>query len=171
MRMRDALYVAAVFLIGVVHFALQWMGWKEHIEEITLQGGLLGLLPEGSLWPYLSFPLFTFIPRHLQFHYFFSLLIVNSILWGVAGVVAASFAARTSRGFRYRRRLKTGKALTWADQLVDLKRQVDRGKITPEEYLRRREAILSGWSDRAIRKSPSRAEGETATGSRGRLSA
>lgn len=171
MRMRDALLGAAVLLVAVVHFALQWLGWKEHVEQVTLQNGLLGLLPKGSLWPTLSFPLFTFVPRHLQYLYFFSLLVVNSLIWALAVVLAGSFLARGSRGFRYRRRVKAAKALTWADQLVQIKRLSDRGKITPEEYLRRREAILSGWSDRAERKAPPPAQGAPMARPKGRLSA
>ena len=171
MRMRDALYGAAVLLVGIVHFALQWLGWKEHLEEAALQSGLLALLPEGSLWPVLSFPLFTWVPRRLQYLHFFSLLVVNSLLWAGAVVFCGSFLWGLPVRLRYRRRWKAGNSLTWADQLLELKRLRERGAITFEEYQRRREAILAGKS---LREQPNRAsahEQAPAARSRGRMSA
>lgn len=147
MRMRDLLAVLATLLVGVVHFSLQWLGWKVHLEQLALPESIAPFLADDILWKVLSTPVFQFVPRHYQYIHFASLLIVNSLLWSGTIVFGLGGLLRATR-WRPRLRPKRDHSLTWADQLVELRRLSDRGKITSEEYRQRREAILSGWDAR-----------------------
>ena len=147
MRMRDLLAILATLFVGVIHFSLQWLGWKVHLEQLTLPDTVAPYLADDVLWKVLSTPIFRFVPRHYQYVHFVSLLIVNSLLWSATIVFGLGGVFRATR-WRPRLRRNRDHSLTWADQLVELRRLSERGKITSEEYRRRREAILSGWDNR-----------------------
>jgi hypothetical protein len=142
MRLRDLFVGTAVLCVAVIHFILQWMGWKAHLEELVLQWGLLGI-PSESLWSLFSFPLFTLVPRSAQHVYFFSLLVANSLLWGATLVHGSSAIGRAfARRFRRRRSSRPVPPLTEAEQLAELRWLSERGLISAEQYRLRSEVIL-----------------------------
>ena len=147
MRMRDLLAMLATLLVAILHFSVQWLGWKVHLEQMTLPDAVAPYLGDDVLWKVLSAPIFRFVPRHYQYVHFAGLLIVNSLLWSATIVFGLGGLLRATR-WRPHLRAKRDHSLTWADQLVEIRRLSERGKITSEEYRRRREAILSGWDAR-----------------------
>jgi Short C-terminal domain len=149
MRLRD-MFTSTVFLaVVVVHFGIQWYGWKVHIGEIQPAGDLIGTSGD-SLWQVFSFPLFVLSPRRMQYLYFIQMLVANSALWGM--VLAWSTYGALGRPRRRKRRVHKltlppkpwaeDPARTGIDRLLDLKRLLDQGLISSEEYQRKRASIL-----------------------------
>ena len=148
MRIRDVI-ASGVFLAAVVvHFSVQWYGWKIHIHEVPFTVHWLDP-NDDDLWAVCSLPLFAMIPRRIQNVYFLQLLLANSALWG--GVVAwsAYVVLRLSQHGKHRvRRLPipvppSAPVRIGTDRLVELKKLRDQGLITTEEFQRKRESILT----------------------------
>lgn len=143
MRLRDLFVGVAVLCVAMIHFILQWVAWKVHLGEVVLQGSVLGSSPE-SLWSILSFPVFTLVPRSKQFLYFSSLLLANSVVWGLVVVYGSSLMGRmVTRRFRKRRAGRPVAPLTQAEQIAELRWLAERGLISVEQYQLRREVILT----------------------------
>jgi uncharacterized membrane protein len=142
MRLRDVFVGTVVLCIATAHFMLQWFGWKLHIGEVSMQGSLLAP-PHDYLWSLSSFPVFSVVPRRMQYHYFITLLLANSLLWGIVIVHSLGFVGH-SLARRWRRsRAKTPPKLSQADELAELRWLSDRGMISAEQYRLRREVILA----------------------------
>jgi hypothetical protein len=68
-------------LVSVVHFILQFIAWSYSSGNMaTIAQTQTGL--QGISWPILSFPIFWFIPQSVTTEFFWSTLVVNSIVWG-----------------------------------------------------------------------------------------
>ncbi|HUI27074.1 MAG TPA: SHOCT domain-containing protein [Candidatus Kryptonia bacterium] len=142
MRLRDIVTSGVWLVVFAVHFGLQWYGWKAHIEEIRLANG-------EWLWSHCSLPLFVVISRRIQNLHFFEILVANSALWATAAAWAAHLTQRLMHRPKRRRAGSIGAKpkvaaadITPADRLVELKRMLDQGRISREEYQEKREAIL-----------------------------
>ena len=150
MRLRDLATNLVFLALAVLHFSLQWYGWKLHLQQVEAGGALLGT-SQDQLWNILSFPLFVILPRHLQNLYFLEILVVNSALWGGALSWGIALPHRfLTRGKAKALLVTTSEAAeaspaaprTGTDRLVELKRLKDEGLISREEYQRKRETIL-----------------------------
>ncbi|HVN86058.1 MAG TPA: hypothetical protein VMW17_14560 [Candidatus Binatia bacterium] len=143
MRIRD-LITSGVWLTAFgLHFAAQWFGWKTHIGEIALANG-------ESLWNAYSYPLFVLVPRRIQNLHFFELLVANSVLWATGAAWLAHLAQRVIHRIRRlgpaapaAKSTASATERTRADRLVELKRMVDHGQISREEYQKQRQSILA----------------------------
>ena len=142
MRIRDIVTSGVWLLAFAVHFGLQWYGWKAHIEEIPFANG-------EWLWTHCSFPLFVVISRRIQNLHFFEILVANSALWATVAAWTTHVAQRVMHRPKRRRpssvavKAKAAVAdITPADRLVELRRMLDQGRISREEYQAKREAIL-----------------------------
>ena len=141
MRIRDIVTSGIWLAVFAAHFGLQWYGWKAHIEEIALANG-------ESLWNTCSFPLFVLISRRIQNLHFFEILVANSALWATAAAWIAHGLQRLLSRARHRARHSAPKVqvtaaeLTRADRLVELKRMLDQGLISRDEYQQKRHTIL-----------------------------
>jgi len=141
MRLRDIVTSSVWLVVFAVHFGLQWYGWKAHIEEIRLASG-------EWLWSHCSFPLFVLISRRIQNLYFFEILLANSAMWATVAAWIAHVVQRFTHHPRRRpgsiaaRATAAAADITQADRLVELKRMLDQGRISREEYQAKREAIL-----------------------------
>jgi hypothetical protein len=150
MRIRELLTVLLFLAVAVVHFGLQWYGWRLHLREVG--DAAAPLVSSGDpIWRICSFPLFAWVPRRFQNLYFLEILFANSLIWG--GTVAwANYMILTilNRGRRSirpsSRKQKPDKPSlgkrTETDRLVELKHLLDQGLITQEEYREKRAAIL-----------------------------
>jgi hypothetical protein len=150
MRLRDLVTNLIFLALAVVHFSLQWYGWKMHLQQVEAGGALLGGSGD-QLWTILSFPLFVVLPRRLQNLYFLEMLVANSALWGITLSWGIALPHRLLTRGKAKARLVTGSEAaeaspatprTGTDRLVELKRLKDEGLITREEYQRKREIIL-----------------------------
>jgi hypothetical protein len=147
MRLRN-LFSSITFLAATaMHSALQWYGWKLHIGEVAVGDGLLTASQHG-LWKMSAFPLFTFTSRYLQNLYFTELLLANSVVWGITLAWIAYVLLGMSRHGARRVHVPAPQpaasaARTQTDRLVELKRLRDQGLITPDEFQRKRAAILT----------------------------
>jgi uncharacterized membrane protein len=143
MRLRDLFVGVGVLCVAVVHFVMQWVGWKGNLGDAAVEGALLGLSGDG-LWSVLSFPLFSIVSRAAQHEYFFGLLVGNSILWGFFVVqVTTRLNHAVARRFRKRRASRPAPPLNEAEQLAELRWMSERGLISHEQYRLRREVILA----------------------------
>lgn len=148
MNLRNLFTGIAFLSVATMHSALQWYGWKLHIGDVEVGNGLLTASQHG-LWNMSSFPLFTFTSRRLQNLYFTELLFTNSVLWGATVAwITYVFLWVFRRGARRLQipppaRSVTAAVRTQTDRLVELKRMRDQGLITPDEFQRKRAAILT----------------------------
>jgi len=150
MRLRDLATNLIFLTLAVVHFGLQWYGWKMHLQQVEAGGALLGA-SQDQLWTILSFPLFIALPRRLQNLYFLEMLVANSALWGLTLSWGIALPHRFLTRGKAKARLATASEAveaspaaprTGTDRLVELKRLKDQGLISREEYQRKRETIL-----------------------------
>jgi hypothetical protein len=148
MRLRDVITSALFVAAASAHFALQWYGWKLHIGEIPSAPHLFA--SSESLWDVCSFPLFAIVSRRVQNLHFIELLLANSAIWGgVLSWLAYGIARIGGRVGRSRPAVAAAKVVgsatgrTGADRLVELKRMLDQGLISGDEYQRKRAAILT----------------------------
>lgn len=146
MRLSDLLTSGVFLLVALLHFGLQWYGWKIHLGEIPTVAEWQG----DQVWRVFSFPLFALLSRRVQHLHFFEVLVANSVLWGavlVWGTKAWLGIVRraTGRTRASRTRLHSSVPLrTETDRLVELKKLFDQGLISGDEYQRKRDMILRG---------------------------
>jgi hypothetical protein len=152
MQVRHFFTLAAILLVAILHFAVQWYAWKVHLFEIPLGDSLLGP-PADYLWKVSSWPLFHIVSGRTQHLHFLAVLLGNSLAWGAAFTAATTSVWRLAQRVRNRRRKQRAEALaakppikttppTRVERIIELNSLLNRRRITEEEYRVMRKAIM-----------------------------
>lgn len=152
MRIRHFFSLAAIALIAILHFTVQWFAWKVHLFEIPMGDSPLGP-PADYLWKVCSWPMFEIIPRRVQHLHFLATLLANSVIWGAAFVGGATGSWRLGRFLLNRGTKKRAEAAsreaairttppTRLERIIELNALLNLKRITEDEYRAMRKAIM-----------------------------